>query len=142
VNRIFIAVTFGLIALYLIPLSTKVAQVEEDRGQVAESAVPEPSEPITVQVLNGCGTAGLALEVTRFLRENNCDVVEMGNADHFKYKTTRIVARTEDLGKAEHVRAALGVGEVVSDPDPALLLEVTLIIGSDCVPFPPQPAVE
>ncbi|RPJ42393.1 MAG: LytR family transcriptional regulator, partial [Candidatus Latescibacterota bacterium] len=121
-NRFAIAVAFGLVALYLIPLSTKVAQPVEERGEVAESAPWVPAEPVTVQVLNGAGKAGLALDVTRFLRENRCDVVEMGNADHFKYETTRIIARTEDRAAAEYVRSVLGVGEVASDPDPELLL--------------------
>jgi hypothetical protein len=140
VNRVFIAVTLGFVALYLIPLGTKVVQEKEERGEAAESAPPVELPPVTVQVLNGCGEAGLALEVTRFLREKNCDVVEMGNADHFNYKTSRIIARTGELEAAERVRAALGTGEVSSDPNTKLLLQVTLILGSDCVPFPPQAA--
>jgi hypothetical protein len=140
VNRVFITVTLGFVALYLIPLGTKVAQEKEERGEAAESAPPVQLPPVTVQVLNGCGEAGLALEATRFLREKNCDVVEMGNADHFNYKTSKIIARTGDLEAAERVRAALGVGEVSSDPNAKLLLQVTLILGSDCVPFPPEAA--
>ncbi|MBM3321451.1 MAG: LytR C-terminal domain-containing protein [Candidatus Eisenbacteria bacterium] len=143
VNRLFILVTFGLVALYLIPLSTKIVQEEGDRSEVAESASPiVPSKPVTVQVLNGCGKAGLALDVSRFLRENACDVVEMGNADHFRYETTKIIARTDNLEAAEWVRRVLGAGDVSSAPNPDLLLDVTLVVGSDCVPFPPRSAAD
>ncbi|MFH1679660.1 MAG: LytR C-terminal domain-containing protein [Candidatus Eisenbacteria bacterium] len=142
-NRFFILVTFGLIALYLIPLSTKVVQERGDRSEIAESASSiVPSEPVTVQVLNGCGEPGLALDVSRYLRERGCDVVEMGNADHFHHEETKIIARSGDLASAERVRAVLGFGEVSSSPDPDLLLEVTLVVGADCTPFPARSATE
>lgn len=133
-NRILILLTFGLIALYLLPLSARLV------GDGNEIAVSAPGEPVTVQVLNGCGESGLALKVTRFLRSAGLDVVEMGNAENFHYETTKIVAKTENRAAAERVRDILGIGEVVSIPDSSLLLQVSVIIGSDAVPFPPPPA--
>ncbi|MFH1277695.1 MAG: LytR C-terminal domain-containing protein [Candidatus Eisenbacteria bacterium] len=134
VNRVLILLTFGLIALYLLPLSTKIL----DDGD--ETAVSAPGESVTVQVLNGCGESGLALKVTRFLRSAGLDVVEMGNAENFHHERTKIVAKTENTAAAERVRGILGIGEVVSAPDSSLLLQVSVIIGSDAVPFPPRPA--
>jgi len=137
-TRLFIAATGLLIAIYLIPISNRV--VERNADDTAYSA-PAGGE-IQVQVLNGCGEPELALRVARYLRARGCDVVEMGNADHFHYRTTRVVAKSGDPEAARRVRDALGAGEVAVDPDSTLLLDVTVVIGADCVPFPPPGAGE
>lgn len=133
-NRLLIVATFAAIALYVLPLSTTFI------GDGDDTAVSAPGDPITAQVLNGCGESGLALEVTRYLRAAGVDVVEMGNGPHFHYESTKIVAMTEDTAPAERVRQILGFGEVISAPDPSLLLQVSVILGTDAVPFPPEPA--
>ncbi|MBN1826207.1 MAG: LytR C-terminal domain-containing protein [Candidatus Eisenbacteria bacterium] len=132
-QRFFIAVTALGIAVYLLPLSSRM--VEENADDTASSA-PVAGE-IKVQVLNGCGEPDMALQVARYLRTRGCDVVEMGNANHFHYRNTRVVAKSGVPEMARRVRDALGVGELASDPDSTLLLDVTVLIGADCVPFPP-----
>jgi len=124
-NRLLIVVTSLLIALYVLPFS--LGFLEETDDVVLSNA----GEEVTVQVLNGCGEKGLALTITRFLRSHGFDVVEMGNADHFDYATTQVIAR-DDWESASRVRGVLGVGELVSQPDSTLLLDVTVIIGPDC----------
>lgn len=135
-NRLLILVTTGVIALYLLPLSSRMLDDGED---IAISAI---ADPVTVEVLNGCGEEGIALKVTRYLRDGGCDVQDWRNAGHFHHKTTRILARNGEIGDAERVRAALGFGEVAAAPDSTLHFDVTVIIGSDCNPFPPEAAVE
>ena len=132
-TRVFITVTALVIAVYLIPISNRV--VERSAEDTAYSA-PTDGE-IQVQVLNGCGEPELALRVARYLRVRGCDVVEMGNADHFHYRTTRVIDKSGDPEAARRVRDALGAGEISFDPDSTLLLDVTVVIGADCVPFPP-----
>ena len=135
-TRVFIAVTALVIAVYLLPISNRV--VERGAEDTAYSA-PAGGE-IQVQVLNGCGEPDLALRVARYLRAGGCDVVETGNADHFHYRTTRVTAKSGDPEAARRVRDVLGVGEIDSDPDSTLLLDVTVVIGADCLPFPPPRA--
>lgn len=135
VNRFLIAVTLLLIAAYLIPFSSRILDNSED------TAFSATGKRVTVQVLNGCGERGLALDVTRFLRANGCDVVEMGNASHFHHNVTRIIAKNGNIEDARIVRDALGIGEISSDPDSTLLLDVTVLIGSDYVPFSPADGI-
>ena len=124
-NRILIALTLGVIALYIIPVTTHVAEKSDGTAYSAQ-----PSD-ITVQVLNGCGEEGLALKATRFLRQHDYDVVEMKNAPHFGYDETEVVAMRESREVAEMVRDALGFGRVVFAPDSTMMLDVSVILGAD-----------
>jgi len=125
-NRIFLALTVGLIALYLLPLTAHVA--DDSDG----TAVSAPGERITVRILNGCGEKGIALKATHYLRRfERFDVVEMKNAGTFDFEETEVVALTENREAAVVVRDALGFGRVVLAPDSTELLDVSVTLGSD-----------
>jgi hypothetical protein len=135
VNRAFIVLTLGLIALYVIPVSTHV--VEESDG-TAESA---PRGRVTVRLLNGCGAEGIADRAKDYLRQfERFDVVEWKNAPHFKYEETEIVALTDNREAAEEVRELLGFGRVVYAPDSTQMLDLSITLGSDSRGRIPKPA--
>jgi calcineurin-like phosphoesterase len=102
-------------------------------AQTATAAAPVPTVPVTVEVLNGIGVDGLARAVTMRLREQGIDVVSYGNAGMDTLSVTEIVARREDTVPAARVRELLGVGNVRTDPDPRLLLDVSVVLGRDVV---------
>lgn len=54
----------------------------------------------TVEVLNGSGITGLAAQAAERLRETGYPVVFVGNADHFRYRTTRVIARRAERNAA------------------------------------------
>ncbi|HID93002.1 MAG TPA: LytR family transcriptional regulator [bacterium (Candidatus Stahlbacteria)] len=88
---------------------------------------------IRVQVLNGCGKTGMAKEVATFLRAKGFDVVDIGNTEYILH--TVILDRSDrEQGNAIYVRKALRQGKLAFEPDPALFLEVTVIIGGDFKP--------
>ncbi len=95
-----------------------------------------PILDIEVEILNGCGEAGLAAKISDFLRQEQIDVVRSENADHFDYTTTLIIQRNEKVDSFRKVADALGI-EVTDDrrvmvlPEPDLDVDVTLIIGKD-----------
>lgn len=99
----------------------------------AETAHPIPGErvPYAVEVLNGTDVNGLARAVTLELREQGIDVVFYGTADSVVGDTTLIVVRGADTKAGDVVRDALGVGRVLVDPDPRLLLDVSVFLGRD-----------
>lgn len=99
--------------------------------QTPESPLPVERKVIRVEVLNGCGTAGLARKVTDFLRIKGFDVVNVGNAENFEFPETIVVDRVGDMTTAWKVARAMGVDNVIQQKDPDLLLEVTLILGKD-----------
>jgi hypothetical protein len=96
------------------------------------SIAPESStERISVEVLNGAGVPGAAALITEALRDAGYDVKTFGNAPSFEYEETLVIDRSERLGAARSVADALGVDEVRSEPQPALYLDATIILGTD-----------
>ncbi len=103
----------------------------EERGR---SRIPGEGRRITVEVLNGTEVDGLAREMTRRLRTQGIDVVFFGTADQSGQDSTNIIVRGEDATVGDAVQRGLGVGRITIDPDPRLLLDVTIVLGRDAAP--------
>ncbi len=104
------------------------------RERAARDVYPVPGEGghrVTVEVLNASGIDGLARAATMRLRERGVDVVFYGNAPTDTLQHTRVLARQADATAAQRVRDALGVGEVGTEPQAALLLDVSVYLGRD-----------
>lgn len=97
--------------------------------------IPGEVERITVEVLNATGIDGLARATTRQLRHRGFDVVYFGTAAMDTLRETFIAVRRGDTTGAARVREALGVGKVVVQPDPRLLLDASVFLGHDAVPL-------
>jgi len=101
--------------------------------------LPLPGEHgprVTVEVLNAGGHAGAARVATRVLRQAGIDVVAIGNAPAgaAPLESTRIVVRRGDVGVAAPVRAALGAGHIVLEPDSTRLVDASVLLGGDFAP--------
>lgn len=96
-------------------------------------AYPIPGEdvPYTVEVLNATTLDGLARDVTARLRRRGLDVVSFGSASESGRDSTLVLVRRGDSAAGAAVRQALGFGRVLLDPDPPLLLDVTVLLGTD-----------
>ena len=84
-----------------------------------------------VQVVNGSGIPELAQRAADALRAKGLDVVAVGNADAQNYEVTVVLVRRGSAGVAQQVAAALGHGQVMEQRDPALLVDVTVVLGRD-----------
>ncbi len=102
----------------------------EERGP----RIPGEGRRITVEVLNGTSVDGLAREMTRRLRAKGIDVVFFGTAEVSGQDSTMIIVRSVDSTAASVVREGLGVGRITIEPDPRLLLDVTVVLGRDAAP--------
>lgn len=107
-------------------------------ASVAFLACGPSSEPVVfkansgqIQVLNGCGRAGLADIFRTHLIEHGFDVIESGNARSWSYEHTLVLARTESDTIARDLARALGTKRIVHLRHPASLVEATVIIGKD-----------
>ena len=96
--------------------------------------VPGEGDRVTVEVLNGTRTDGLARVTTAELRRHGLDVVYFGSAPVDTLTTTAIVVRRGDSTAAMRVREVLGVGRIENDPDSTLLLDVSVLLGNDAIP--------
>lgn len=104
--------------------------------QTAPDVVPEApqvSQNIRVEILNGCGTGGIATEVGQKLRDFGIDVMTLGNAENFNFPETIVIDRLGKIEYARQVAEVLGTPNVIQQktPDPFRIEEVTVIIGRD-----------
>lgn len=90
-----------------------------------------PRERVRVEVLNAGGVAGVAREVMNLLRDDGFDVVQYGNAGSFDRDSTVVIDRVGRSELAEGVANALGIRNVLSEPDPNLFVDVTVLLGRD-----------
>lgn len=115
--------------LALILILSAVALYQPARSP--DYPIPGDGDRITVEVLNGAAVDGLARETTRRLRARGIDVVYFGTARDSVWKTTEVIVRRGDTSVGRVVQTALGGGVVVERPDPRLLLDITVILGTD-----------
>jgi len=95
------------------------------------AAAPAPAGRVKVQVLNATATKGLARVATNLLRDRGFDVVETGNAPRGTPPASVVIDRVGNLEAARQTADALGIGRVETRRDPGLLLDVTVVLGSD-----------
>jgi len=104
-------------------------------GAASDSARrANPSDRVRVEVLNGGGRSGAAREATEQLRGLGFDVVFFGNASAFGRDSSVVLDRVGALEMARDVADALGIRNVLSEPDPNLYLDVSVVLGKDWVP--------
>jgi len=86
---------------------------------------------LKVAVINCSGVADLARRVTFWLRDMGYDVIYYGSESKPIDKTTIIdhIKRNRKYGKMLGV--SIGCGNIIYEPDPDSLFDVTLLIGKD-----------
>jgi hypothetical protein len=97
-------------------------------------------EPLSIEIQNGCGEAGLATKIAETL--NNWDVLAVGNADRYDFEKTVIIARCKKNDK----RLKKFCAEIGFDPKKVIFqknenhnINVTLLLGKDYqIYFPPN----
>lgn len=82
-------------------------------------------------MLNATDVDGLARDVTRRLRRGGVDVVSFGSASEPGRDSTDLLVRRGDSAAGLVVRDVLGFGRVRLEPDASLLLDVTVVLGTD-----------
>lgn len=131
-------VTLGLVAAFVV--SAVAGFWDDEPAGTGLRVFGEGDRPqdTRVEVLNGAGTAGLARDATHRLRGSGFDVVFFGNADHFQHHQSVVIDRLGDMDRARGVAAVLGIDSVTTAVDSALMLEVTVVLGSDWPPKVPE----
>ena len=103
-----------------------------DRSIDVESLIASVTTPVSV--LNGAGSSGLGKEAATALQKIGIDVVHIGNAKHFDYRTTSIQVPEKGAEAVQKTAQALGeiagVGKNLISRSPAVP-HVTIIIGKD-----------
>lgn len=95
------------------------------------ATIPRPGARVRVEILNAGGVRGAAAQARDHLRDFGFDVVYFGNAPTFGESSSRVLLRAGPLSEAEAVAQALGIESVEARLDPSLLVDVTVLVGSE-----------
>jgi len=129
-NFLLNVLTVGLSALVIYLLYALISHLLHPPIIIVK---PPTGRVIQIDVLNGCGAAGVAVKFRDYLRDRHYDVVEMGNYKSFDVDHSIVIDRTGDLETAKEVAYALGISEknVVQQITPDYYLDVSVVIGRD-----------
>ncbi len=120
------------VAVVVVMLRGEKRDVRES-SNTAEREWQPLSREIAVEVWNGGGSGGAAIDAVRRLRHARLDVVQWGNAPPAMRDTTRyqhrVLVRRGDTTGAGRVIEALGDAEVIDAPDRERLVDLTVIVG-------------
>ena len=99
----------------------------------SEFSEDSTNSKIKVEVLNGCGSTGVAEKLTDYLRANGFDVVRLGNYRSFELENSIVISRNEKYQNAEKIALSVGLDKeyVIQQINPEYLLDVTFILGKD-----------
>jgi hypothetical protein len=125
--RFFSILALSLLALSVIlfSLSTIFAWLYNERSEI-----PKPPAA-SIEILNGCGIEGAAMELTSILRKNGYDVVDFRNAERFDYANTVVIVRGLSPEEGEVLTASLGCEHLIREsPEPGAA-DVSIVMGED-----------
>jgi anionic cell wall polymer biosynthesis LytR-Cps2A-Psr (LCP) family protein len=127
--------------LVFVPDISRVAAIFNQEVEMTEETVEELGETVTVTVLNGVGTKGIAGQTAELLRglrftdgTPRYNVTDVGDADNYDYTETQISSRLLEenyLKAADHIRNVLLVGNVSSDENSEQETDIIVVIGKD-----------
>ena len=88
---------------------------------------------IQVEVLNGCGVAGVGDGITDVLRAKGIDVVKTGNYRSFDIDNTFIIDRMGKVETANRVADSLNLDKkfIITEKSKSYFLDLTIVIGKD-----------
>jgi hypothetical protein len=134
-SNFFLNIIIAVLSLLILFLGyALVFQIAKsfDNEEVTEQKIILPSQ-VQIEVLNGCGAAGIADGFTEFLRAEGFDVVNKGNYSSFDVDNTLVIDRSNNPDKANMVAEAVGLEKkrIVKQFNNQYFLDVSLIIGKD-----------
>jgi len=123
-SAVFLILLFAFISRIYYP------RVSPERTQLETHLI---SNVIQVEILNGCGVAGIATRFTNEMRNAGFDVVESGNFERFDLEHSFVIDRIGNLDQARMIARALGIDEnrIIRETSPDYFLDATIVIGHD-----------
>ena len=118
----------GVVSLAAIGVG--VVQEEAPEPLEAEQDIVWNGARVRVDVQNGGGVTGMARTAMEILRPAGFDVVKFGNAPSFDPdRPSAVIDRIGRTDQAQAVAKALGIDNVLSEPNPNLYVDVTVVLG-------------
>ncbi len=88
---------------------------------------------VQIEVLNGCGVAGIGDKFTDVIRKKGFDVVNTGNYISFDVDKTFIIERLGNLETAYKVADSLDIDKekIINQINKNYFLDLTIVVGKD-----------
>ena len=120
---------FAVFLLYSILEKTGIINSEDDKNTKPQNV----QQLIQVEVLNGCGVAGIGDGLTDVLRAKGIDVVKTGNYRSFDIDNTFIIDRLGEIETANRVADSLNLDKrfIITEKNKSYFLDLTIVIGKD-----------
>jgi len=121
-----------------IPSEVKNSSPEEKEiskeSEVTTESITQPiQQKPQIEVLNGCGVAGIAKNTVIYLRKVDFDVVYMGNYQNFNLAKSIVIDRAGNREIALKIAESLGISadQVKTEIDKSKQLAASVILGND-----------
>ena len=93
---------FYILSIILLAISIYSLKIYLKSGSIDDIAYKTNLESnivikAEIEILNGCGEAGIANLYANFLRQQGFDVIDSKNADNFDYLNTNILVHKEEM---------------------------------------------
>jgi hypothetical protein len=121
-------VIFNGMQLYGIFAASPVKSSGKEKRETDTTRVP-----LQINILNGCGTAGVGNTMTKFCRQAGYDVVEMGNYKSFDVSESMVIDRIGKIDDVKRLAALIGIKQknVVQQFSNDHMVSATVVIGKD-----------
>jgi hypothetical protein len=120
---------FALYLLYSVLDKTGIFSFGENKTSKPQNV----QQLIQVEVLNGCGVAGVGDAFTDVLRAKGIDVVKTGNYMSFDIDNTFLIDRMGKVETANRVADSLNLDKrfIITEKNKSYFLDLTIVIGKD-----------
>ena len=123
-----------------------------NKEQTQEEVVTGTERTITVTILNGVGTPGIASGLSDVLRAQvyesgkvKFNILEVGNADNFNYSESEIVVYSSNesiiMTAANEIKGILNTGNITTREEEVVISDIVIILGADYDPGSMQDVV-
>lgn len=118
-----VIVAVSILAVIAFSLFVRWSGVEADYGLEHMS--------FQMEVLNGTGQTGLAMETAMKLRTMGIDVLVVGDAERYDFEESILIDRTGNPDLMKRLSRFIGCRRVLKQVQQKPLVDVTLIVGRD-----------
>ena len=116
--------------VYIEGISYLDPNVEEVQQKV-KSLIYSKNSGMKVEVLNGNAMAGIARKMAKDLELQGFEIVNIGNADNFNYKNTKIIVYSKEVNLDNQFKELFKDFEIVKEYQAQTNLDLVIILGKD-----------